>query len=103
MLVIKNFYIITLLIFAFIPLILVLYNYPRLIKKFVIQDVLFILPVITYELVAVYLGQWEFRGNDYIGWVNLFRIGFPFEELLFLIFSVPTVLGIYEFFADDLK
>jgi len=58
---------------------------------------------LIYELTAVKLEQWHFPGQ-YIGWIDLFGLKFPFEELLFWMgLSSFVVLSIYEGFIDNDK
>ncbi|TSD03504.1 MAG: hypothetical protein Athens071416_185 [Parcubacteria group bacterium Athens0714_16] len=101
LLVIKNFYIVGLIIFFLIPIILMCWNYPSLIKKISIQGFWFFFVSVIYEVLAVHLGHWRFVKGMNIGWVEIFGVGFALEEFLFLIFAVPATICIYEFLADD--
>ena len=84
-----------------IPLIYVVKNRPNLIMKFIKTGAFFFMLFLIYELTAVKLGQWYFPGQ-YIGWVALFGLRFPFEELLFWMgLSTFIVLSIYEGFVDN--
>ena len=58
---------------------------------------------ILYEYASLHNGEWAFPGDNFIGWVTLFDVAFPFEELLWLIFAAPAYLVYYEFFADNLR
>jgi hypothetical protein len=99
-----NYLYIKLIICLFlIPITVILGKYPKLIKKISIQGAIFLVISIIYELLAVYLSQWQFNGTQYIGWIVLLGQRFPFEEFLWLIFAVPAFICLYEYFADDLK
>ena len=75
----------------------------KLIKKIALQGGIFFVISLAYELVALQLSQWQFNGTQYIGWIELLGHGFPFEELLWLIFAVPAFICVYEYFVDDRK
>lgn len=86
-----------------IPVIYVLKKRPNLIIKFLKTSIFFFMLYLLYELTAIKLGQWYFPG-EYIGWVELKGIRFPFEELLFWMgLSSITVLSLYEGFVDNDK
>jgi hypothetical protein len=88
---------------SIIPIAYVLYEQPRLFLKFLKTGLFFFMLYLIYELTAVKLGQWYFPG-EYVGWVELVGIRFPFEELLFwMMLSNFAVLSIYEGFVDDAK
>jgi len=88
---------------AIIPIVYVVKNRPNLIMKFIKTGVFFFMLFLIYELTAVKLGQWYFPGQ-YIGWVELMGLRFPFEELLFWMgLSSFIVLAIYEGFVDNGK
>lgn len=84
-----------------IPIVYVLKYRPGMIMKFIKTGAFFFMLCLIYELTAVSLGQWYFPGQ-YIGWVELMGIRFPFEELLFWMGVGPfAVLSLYEGFVDD--
>ncbi len=76
---------------------------PNLLIKFIKTGAFFFMLYLIHELTAMKLGQWYFPGQ-YIGWVNLFGLEFPFEELLFWMgLSPAVVLTLYESFVDNDK
>ncbi|MBU1036736.1 hypothetical protein KKF32_01705 [Patescibacteria group bacterium] len=88
---------------SIIPIVLVIKRYPALFIKFFKTGLFFFMLFLIYELTAVKLGQWYFPG-EYIGWIELVGLRFPFEELFFwMMLSNFTVLSLYEFFVDDSK
>lgn len=88
---------------GFIPVVYVIKKRPNLILKFIKTGVFFFMLFLIYELTAIKLGQWYFPG-EYIGFVELFGLRFPFEELLFWMGLSPfAVLSIYEGFVDNDK
>lgn len=103
LLVIKYFYTFLILILFITPGALILKYKPKLLNKSLKQGAYFFLITIIYELSAIYAGHWHFKGEYYIGFVEIFNLRFPFEELLWLIFAVPAVVLWYEFFLDDQK
>ena len=86
-----------------IPIIWVIKKYPTLFIKFFKTGTFFFMLFLIYELTAIKLGQWYFPG-EYVGWVELAGLRFPFEELFFwMMLSSFTVLALYEGFVDDEK
>ncbi len=87
-----------------IPLLLEFVRRPSLIVKIFPTAAYFFFFSFIYELTALRLGQWVFPGTQYIGWVSILGVGFPFEELFFwFVLFATAVLCYYEFFDDDEK
>ena len=86
-----------------IPIGYVFIKRPNLVPKFLKTGIFFFMVFLIHELTAIHLGQWHFLGtNQYVGWVELFGLGFPFEELLFWMGLSPfVVLAIYEGCVDN--
>lgn len=86
-----------------IPPIVVLYEFPNLIKKFFGITVYFAYLSFLLELVALNEHYWFFPiTSQYIGEISPFGVTFPVEEFLyFIIFSALSILSFYEFFDDD--
>ena len=101
---IRYFYLIWGMLMVFIPLLISLLKFPNLSKKFFLAGSYFFFFSFIYELTALKLGWWKFIGDDFIGWVSIFKLSFPFEELFFwfLLLAMAT-LSYYEFFDDDEK
>lgn len=84
-----------------IPVAFIVKYRPAMLVKFIKTGAFFFVLFFIYELIAVKLGQWYFPGQ-YVGWVELLGLRFPFEELLFWMgLSSFTVLAIYEGFVDN--
>lgn len=84
------------------PSVIFLFFYPHLLKKFFVTLAYFFPAALVFELTGLYLGQWTFPGENFVGWVNLFGHSFPFEELLFWLILGPIgILSYYEYFNDD--
>ncbi len=88
------------IVFLFLP-ILILYNHPRIFKKTILVGLFFIPLSFLYEYVAISKVNWIFPGHHFLGYVTLFNISFPLEEMLWLLLAAPSVIVYYEFFADD--
>jgi len=59
---------------------------------------------LIFEITALYLQQWSWPGNTYIGWVEFLSLRFPLEEFIFyLILGSAVVLMYFELLADDLE
>lgn len=75
---------------------------PQFIKNMAETAIYFFFLWLVGELVAVRLNYWIYPGNNYIGWVTIFGLSFPFEELFFwVIFYAATLISFYELFIDD--
>jgi len=98
------FYLISNIVVAFIPAMIILAIYKKLIPKVIKVIVYFFYFSFIYEIVALKLQWWGFPDSLFIGWIHVFGISFPVEELLawFIALALITVC-LYEFFADDRK
>lgn len=93
-------------VFLLAPLLLMLWRYPNLLKKFAIVVLFFSFHTFLYEILALKIGFWSFPiGVDkYLSWVTFFGVSFPIEEFFFfIIIIVAAILSYYEFFDDDRK
>lgn len=84
------------------PVVLVLARRPLLAGKFFFTGAYFFYLCLAYEVTALRLGQWAFPSDQFLGWVSLAGIRFPFEEFFFwLMLMAMAVLACYEYFDDD--
>lgn len=91
-------------VIAILPLILAVYKHPVLMKKMGFLAVYFFILYFSIELFAVKFDYWLYHGNNYIGWVEILGLRFPFEELFFwMILYAPTIVTYYEYTLDDGK
>lgn len=92
------------LMFAVIPLLIFIINFPNLWLKFIkLTAYFFILAIIT-EFVGLKLNHWTFPGNHYLGMIGFFGYRIPLEEFfLYFVISTPAILSYYEFLDDDRK
>ncbi|MEK6953326.1 MAG: hypothetical protein AABX29_10035 [Nanoarchaeota archaeon] len=101
---IPYFYLISGIVIGIIPILAVLFKFPILFTKLLKTTSYFFFFTFMYEITALKLGWWEFRGEEFIGWVEISGVKFPFEELFFwMILGAMGVLSYYEFFDDDRK
>lgn len=90
--------------FILIPIIIQFFARPKLITKFFETAAYFFYVTFLYEITALQLGWWGFPGRKFIGWISIFDIKFPLEELIFwLLLLAMAMLTYYEFFDDDEK
>jgi hypothetical protein len=82
--------------------ILFLFCFPSFFFRFC-SAVLYFFPLLfAMEIIGLKLGHWSFPGTHFIGWVHLFGVQFPFEELLFWIILAPvSFFSYYEYFNND--
>lgn len=87
-----------------IPILLQFITHPKLISKFLETAAYFFYLTLTYEITALQLGWWDFPGSQFIGWISIFNIKFPLEELVFwLVLFAMAILTYYEYFDDNEK
>jgi len=99
---IPYFYLYVGLLFMAIPSVIELFRRPNLLPKFFTVGSYFFFLTFIYELTALKLGQWTFPSEQYIGWVSIAGLNFPFEEFFFGFFFYSMItLTCYEAFDDD--
>ena len=77
---------------------------PALVGKIVKVGVYFFYLTLVYELTALTLGWWSFPSSQFIGWVEIAGLRFPFEEFFFwLVLFSAWIVSAYEFSIDDGK
>ena len=86
-------------LFMFIPLCLILFWKKRVRKPLILVSYFFYFHLL-YEIIALYLHWWSFpSGGQFIGWISLFGVSFPYEELIFFVLlGVLAFISYYEFF-----
>ncbi len=101
---INYFYLKAGIVLMLLPLLGFISYFPKILLKFLKISVYFFGLYLLYELVGLSTGQWTFPGQNFIGFITIFNIRFPYEEFLFwMVFGVSGLLTYYEFFADDRK
>lgn len=104
MVLIPYFYLVATAIFVVIPLSLELWNHPRLKGKFLRIGIYFAYVGILYELTALSLGHWFYPSSQFIGWVEVFGLRFPIEELFaWILLGAGAILSWYEYFDDHVR
>jgi hypothetical protein len=92
------------IVLLLIPLIIQMVNHPKMNVKFFKTAAYFFYLTFIYEVTALQLGWWDFPGTNFIGWVSIFNVRFPLEELIFWLFLFAmAILTYYEYFNDDEK
>lgn len=98
---VKYFYFWGGVIFAIIPIVGVLLEFPNLFVKFFKAGAYFFYFAFIYEVTALKLNQWTFPGDYFIGWIKVFGTKLPFEEIFFsLLIGSIAILSYYEFFDE---
>lgn len=89
-------------IIAILPVLYLSIKNPKLISKMATTSIYFFILYFVIEVFAVKYNYWIYPGNNYIGWVNIFNINFPFEELFFwMLFYAASIVSYYEILIDD--
>lgn len=92
------------IILLLIPFLFQLLKYPKTTSKFFLAAAYFFYMNIIYEISALKLGWWTFPGVQFVGWIKIFGVSFPIEEVIFwFILLALTTISYYEFFDDDEK
>jgi len=99
---ISYFYLKIGILLALVPIVFVLCKFPMWYGKFFKAGAYFFFLTFIYEITALLLGQWTFPADDqFIGFVNIAGIQFPFEEFFFwIMLGALAVLSYYKFFDD---
>lgn len=87
---------------AIVPPLFLAYRRPQFIKNMAETAIYFFFFYFVAEIFAVRLGYWIYPGNNYVGWINIFGVTFPFEELFFwMLFYAASLVSYYELFIDE--
>jgi len=101
---IPYFYLMFGIFWIFIPLLIHFILHPNFLGRFLEVAAYFFYVTFLYEIVALKVGWWDFPGKQFVGWIHIFNVKFPIEELVFwLLLFAMIVLAIYEYFDDDEK
>lgn len=86
-----------------IPSIIIFSKNIKLLKKTLIPVLFFSVVFFVYEAVSILIGSWWWPGS-YLLPINFFGHVFPIDDvIIWYILSTITLIGGYEFFADDFK
>lgn len=84
-----------------LPSLAIFFRYPKLLKKTVVPTIFFAAVFFIYEMVSMYIGHWWWPGS-YLYTFNIAGMVFPLDDvIIWYLLSTPTLIGGYEFFADD--
>lgn len=84
-----------------VPSLIIFIKNPKLIKKTILTTLFFAVVFFVYELVAIKIGNWWWPGEYWLTF-NVWGEVFPVDDIIIWYFlSTPTLIGGYEFFADD--
>lgn len=87
---------------AILPPLVLGFRKPSYIPKMTTIMMYFSLFYFIQEIFGVTFHYWAYPGNNYIGWVNILGITFPFEELFFwMLWYAPTLISYYEIFVNN--
>lgn len=101
---IPYWYLIFGVVFLVPPVIMEEIKYPRVFLKLLKASVYFVYLNVVYEITALHMGWWSFPSTQFVGWVTLAGVTFPFEEFFFwIVLFTLALLSYYEYFADDEK
>ncbi len=91
------------IIVLIIPSIAIFGRKPMLLKKTIVPTLFFAIVFFIYEVVSLKIGSWWWPGT-YLDTFIIFGKVFPLDDIIIWYFlSTITLIGGYEFFADDWK
>jgi hypothetical protein len=91
------------IIILIIPSIIIFGRNPRILKKTILPTLFFAIVFFIYEVVSLQIGSWWWPG-EYLKTFIIFGKVFPLDDIIIWYFlSTITLIGGYEFFADDGK
>jgi len=97
---IPYFYLILGIVMVAIPIIVVLFEFPKLLAKFTKVTLYFSYLYLTMDVTEIALGHWYYPGQ-FIGWFELFGQRLPAEELIFwIILGAAAILSWYQYFDE---
>ena len=83
------------------PILVILFQKPKLHSKFLFFGSYFFYYNMVYEIAALQFGWWEFLSEGVVGPITLFGAALPVEELIFwCMLSSLAVISYYEFYDD---
>lgn len=86
---------------AIVPPIALGFYKPFYIPKMTTITIYFFFFYFIQEIFGLRYNYWIYPGNNYIGWVNVVGVTFPFEELFFwMMLYAPTIVSYYEIFVN---
>lgn len=86
---------------AILPIFTYLYRHPQAARDFSLMVPFFFFLYFVIEIAAVRYSWWTYPGNNYIGWVSLPGIRFPFEELFYwMLFYAAALTAYYKSLID---
>ncbi len=89
------------LILGLIPLITCVITHKRLNPNYLKAGAYFFYVSFVYEIAALQLGWWSYPYSSFIGWMPVFNIKFPLEELIWMFLFAIAILIYYKFFFGD--
>ncbi|MBS3176595.1 hypothetical protein J4457_05155 [Candidatus Woesearchaeota archaeon] len=90
------------IVLGLLPIAVALIKFPRLYTQFLQTAAYFFYLSFLYEVTALVLGQWTFPAtNQFVGFLSLGSISFPFEELFFwIILGAMGALSYYKLLGE---
>jgi hypothetical protein len=96
-------YFTTAIIILIIPSIIIFSKNPSILKKTILPTFFFAVVFFIYELVSLKVGSWWWPG-EYLLPIKIFGETFPLDDvIIWYLLSTITLIGGYEFFADNSK
>lgn len=86
---------------AIVPTFMFAFRNPVYIPKLLKVGIFFSSFFFIQEIIGMNSHFWNYPGNNYVGWINILGMRFPFEELFFwMMWYSPTLTAYYELFVD---
>ncbi|MEK6984179.1 MAG: hypothetical protein AABX33_06410 [Nanoarchaeota archaeon] len=98
---IPYFYFIFGIVIEVIPIGIIVFKHPPISSGLLKISAYFFYLLFLMGIAGVKLGHYSYPGANFIGWINLFFISVPIEELIFaFILSSPATIAYYKLFDE---
>ena len=88
-------------IMALLPMIYFVFSHPKFLGKILVASIYFFFLYFIMELFAVAYDWWIYPGS-YVGYLTIFNLTFPFEELFFwMMLYTACLISYYELLIDS--
>lgn len=87
-------------IFLVSTIIIILFKYPKLFKHLLKVSAYLTSVGLANLIVGVKVGNWIYKEGHFIGWVNIFDMLIPIEEVMMTLILWIVIIEYFEFFDD---
>ncbi|HEV2693366.1 MAG TPA: hypothetical protein VG347_10770 [Verrucomicrobiae bacterium] len=101
---IPYFYLLVGVAFVIIPLVAFIWVHPYFSSRFIGAGLFFFFLLCSFEIAALSTNQWTFPGTEFVGFVQIYKLRFPIEEVvIWMCLATPSLLSYYEYFGANVE